>query len=170
MNSRNSSQSGLVLWIVWAAMLGSLALYFVTLWILGQDASEIGADDAELVSMLTVVFATISVTMLGAIFAGRNFLFFRKFKAGDFDTLKQLRASYYIACIITWALVEAIAIYGFVLALLSEDINRFVWFAAPAALLFVFFFPKQSSLLKEYQQRHPGVPDDDTGDGGDAGW
>ncbi len=108
--------------------------------------------------MLTVVFAIFSVTMVVAIFAGRRFLFFRRFKTGDFETIKKLRVKYFTTCIVTWALAEAIAIYGFVLAILSEDIAHFV--SSPVRKRLIFCNMDALKVIQIFAILNPLPPTD----------
>lgn len=153
-------------WLIWAAMLGMLFVYLglaVYLGELGDGPDEV---DWELVSMLLYVFAAVSVLDVAFAIGFRIFSFFRKLDAGEFDSSDTVANKYFRISIITWVLVEAVAIYGFVLFILSYELNYYLAFMAPALVLMVIYRPKLGAIVDRWRKTTPQLErDDDEEDG-----
>lgn len=151
--------------IVWGALLFSVATYLLVLVLVTADTEGFEAPDAETVPLLlsTFIFAGL-FTAIGALFV-RRFLFFAPFEKGKFETRSSFDGAYFTMSIITWAMSEAVAIFGFLLAIMTYELEYFVYFAVPSVLLLLFFRPTLMALDDRYRRMHPDIVNDPAWEG-----
>ena len=152
------------MWIVWGALLVSVFIY-------GGVVSFAGADEpksAEELQMFLIVFSAIAAGEIPVIFVLRKMLFFDKLDDRDFDDRGDVADNYFTASIITWALCESIAIYGFMLAFLSGEVIYYFPFAAVAVAMMLYFRPQLGAQLEAFGgggSEEPDSSDEETGEG-----
>ena len=113
--------------ILWAGMLGSVVVYGVVVAIMMQQGSvgEGTLGETELWTM-TGVFAAVSLSMIGAtIFADKIF------PVGDYVTF----------CILRWALLEAVGVFGLVLFFLGAPVVVWAAFMGVGFLAIAMHYP-----------------------------
>src|SRR5436305_13431290 len=108
--------------VVQWAMLASIVLYAVVGEAMGPKAEAINPT-------LSYLFSTLSVAVVGIIFVVRRTLVFRAAESlisrpDDSISLNQWKTVY----IVTYALCEALALFGLVLRFLGADRQQLLWF------------------------------------------
>lgn len=134
------------LWIIWAAMLGSLLIYVFICLQLGEGFMGTGGTDLPIGLLRNIFFCVGAVTFFIAFFVRRTMFSVRvglpksKLNAAPFV------AKYATAVIISLALSESIGIYGFVLFLLGGGFKTLYTFIGISALAMVFYRPKREEI------------------------
>lgn len=150
-----------IMWIIWGALLASLPAYGGVLPILETQQSM----DPETFQMMLIGLAVAAVSEIPVIFVLRKMLFFGKLENGDFEDREAVGQQYYVTSIVTWALCESIAIYGFVLSFMSGKLIYYPAFAAVGAALMILFRPKLNEQLEAFGPDESGdepVSDDES--------
>ena len=142
-----------ILWIIWAAMLGSLLIY---VFICHQGGEEIrGNMTSELpIGLLKNIFhGAVIVTLLFAHFLRRFMLTgrfsrseVRPYNPGSMSHQPALLAKYTVAVLVSLALCEGIGICGVVLFFLGADLKTLYIFIAISALSMFYYRPKMEEL------------------------
>jgi len=150
------------LWVIWAAMLGSLLIYIFVGHQLGEGF--IGTERTELpISLLRKICAVLAA---GAILTG---YYLRrvtlKGRSGAARSAMARRATalnqppfvthYTSIIIVSLACAESVGIYGLILFLLGDSFQTLYTFIGISALAMVFYRPKREELerlAKVYQQ------------------
>ncbi|MBN1473693.1 MAG: hypothetical protein JW914_03675 [Syntrophaceae bacterium] len=144
------------LWVIWAAMMLSLLIYFYIVYAFGEEIrKEImlpTGDDLPL-GLLRNIFYGVSVIVL---FLGH---FIRKwtikntrFSAQlykdkkEFSNQPSYMIKYSVAIVASLAMSESIAIFGLVLFLIGADYQTFYIFLAISALGMFYFRPRRAEL------------------------
>lgn len=137
------------LFIVWGALLFSILVYGGVLAFLISSADpEMASDDPELLQTLTLAFGLTALVTAGiAIYFRKDFT--KKLEQGQFVESDNILELYFTPCIISWALSEAIAIYGFVLGLLSYEFIYFIAFAGPGFILMLAMRPQTRAIQEK---------------------
>lgn len=143
--------------IIWGSLLFSILVYGGVLsHLISSPDSELTRSEPDLIQTLTLAFTFISILIVGiAIYFRRDFI--KKLEQGQFVDVEDPAQAYFTPCIISWALSEAIAIYGFVLGILSLEFIYFVAFAGPAFILMLALRPQVQAIREkgaEAQRRH----------------
>jgi phosphatidylglycerophosphatase A len=136
-------------WIIWAAMLGSLAVYAVFC-ILAADKLQvliISDFPVSLVRNILIVFSAIIFVVIGNI---RKFQLHAK-SIGQRDNTgmtadEALRIKYMSVIVISLVLAEIIAILGLILFLLSADFTSLYLFLGISAVTMMVNCPKSGEL------------------------
>jgi F0F1-type ATP synthase membrane subunit c/vacuolar-type H+-ATPase subunit K len=144
-NEGSEEVNGQVIWIVWAAMLMSMVVYGVVLMVIDIDPSQ----SPETSQMFAMVFGGVALVEIGVMFYLRKSTFFDRLNDGKFDDEQSLLSAYFTTSLLTWALAESIAIYGFVVSFLSGNILYFAGFAFFAAAAMLRFRPQHAALLEK---------------------
>lgn len=143
--------------IIAAALFGSTVIYFVVLMLMADQ----WADEAVDVGVMPVVLGLVSVSIMGMIPVMRKVTMGtlaigtpppsrsrdRVSKDALDEALRKANARYLVGTIVGSALAESIAIFGFVLAVLTQDPMAYLpgWFVGGALMLIQF--PTQGGLL-----------------------
>ncbi|QDG49402.1 hypothetical protein FIV42_01210 [Persicimonas caeni] len=151
MSQPQNQSATMTLWIMWGAMLFALIMFGVVLFVLTQNKDGFTPPEPDLIQTLTITFSGLSVAELGAIYFLRKLTFFSKLKYHAFESLDELRDGYKTASILSWAFCEAIAIYGFVLGVMTYDPTYYLYFAPPAVLLFLLLRPQLGRYEKDFK-------------------
>ena len=164
----NQQPSPKLLWIVWGAMLFSLVIYGVVL----RFIEPTGEMDPSQLQMMLMAFSVVSATEIGVIFFLRNLLFFGRIEDGEFDDRDEVAQGYFTTSVITWALCEAIGIYGLVLSMLTGDITYFLAFGLVGGALMLYFRPQWEAHVEGAELPDSGDESrrDDSSDGGGQAW
>lgn len=150
------------LWVIWAAMLGSLLIYVFVGHQLGEGL--MGDKGAELpIGLLRKICAVLAA---GALLTGyylRSTMLKGRSGAARSATIRRAAAlnqppfvtQYTSIVIVTLALAESIGIYGLLLFLLGAGFKTLYTFIGISVLAMVFFRPKREEieqLAKVYKQ------------------
>ncbi len=114
---------------------GGIAYYLATS---GSLQASMGAEQARI---LTIVLGALGAAELIGVFIFRG----RALEA--VKTKPDPMAAYFVISIISWALTEAVAIYGLVLTIVRADVTFFYPFGGASLLVMLLFAPRQEHLL-----------------------
>lgn len=135
----------------WGMLLMGMLSYGLILFLVGgMEESETFGQGFPVELFWGLVVA--SIVMVPAIKVVREKLFFRDFKSLSFED-SNFADPYFTVSITTWAMAEAIAIFGFLLSLLSGEMIYFIGFALPSIVLFLIYRPQLGSLKEDYEKR-----------------
>lgn len=140
-----------VVWIVWFALIAALGTYLLVIWLLAEGGEAPVQENIDNATTLLPILAALGAAQLLALFVVRPIFFFRRYREREFDTPRELSGAYFTMSIVTWAMVEAVAIYGFVLSILTYDMIYYMGFAIPALVFMIVFRPNLVRLVEEYQ-------------------
>ncbi|MBF0377896.1 MAG: hypothetical protein HQK72_10485 [Desulfamplus sp.] len=150
-NSNMLKKGFLRIWIIWGAMFGSLLMYVVICHILEPTWKPIVDAGFPLKTFNNALF----VAAIAAFFLSN---YIRKFILKSESQLARFREiaartninpvifKYQTAVIISLAISESIGIFGFIIFLLSKDINTFYIFIAISAASMIYNIPKVSEI------------------------
>lgn len=128
--------------IIAAAIVASVLVYMVIAWVVAPTVAETGGD-AELIQMMAAILAIVS---LGHFVAAQMLFAIRVRAAEKLPTPEQRLGSYRVAIILSFALREAVAVYGLILSFLSGDARWALGFGAVAAMSMLLGWPKRSTM------------------------
>ncbi len=133
--------------IIWAALFGSLLVYFVLAFTLGGKTEPEASQGMDVIAYSLMV---VSVFLLVLIFTIRKMrLSVTKDKPLSHTPTEAFRRAllqFRITLIITLALSEAIGLYGLVMAFIGPSLTYLYLFIGFAAALFILFRPKYFDL------------------------
>jgi hypothetical protein len=143
----------LTLWVIWAAMLGSLFIYIVVCHILGEGFGGVEGSDLPIGLLKKILAGMGVVVVLLAYFMRQSMLSVRTEvlqpkpveRTAGWNTIPFV-AKYVAVVIVSLAMSESIGIYGFVLFLLGDSFQTLYTFIAVSALAMVFYRPKREEL------------------------
>ena len=131
------------LWITWASMLGSLAIYGA----LPFFIPSLGAESREPQIVLIAALGFVGLTEGMATLVIRQIALVRPIRFGTLDLKSAIGAErFFRISIINWALSSSIGIYGLVLFVLYGALELFYPFLVVAALLLIYHAPRMDSL------------------------
>jgi len=143
----------LTLWIIWAAIMGSLLIY---VFLCHQFGDEIRQDTGENfpLPLMRNIFYGIAIIMLFQTHFLKRFLLSgtpvgtlsESVKSGPHSNQPPFLAKYSTALIVSLALSESIGIYGFVLFLLGDDLQTLYMFIGVSALAIYVHRPKREEI------------------------
>jgi len=142
-----------VLWIIWAAMLGSLFIYVVICHQWGDQLRPTMSPNFPLDVMRNILYGIALVTLLLTHFV-RKLILHRRAGAPQPVSSHAPRmtsqptplARYSIAMIVSLALSESIGIYGFVLFVLGDSFQTLHIFIGISAIAMVYYRPKREEF------------------------
>ena len=142
-----------ILWIIWAAMLGSLLIYVFICHQVGEEIRGNMKPEFPIGLLKNILYGAICVTLLFAHFLRRFMLTgsfsrseFKPYHPGSISHQPALLAKYTVAVLVSLALCEGIGIYGVVLFFLGADLKTLYIFIAISALSMFFYRPKIEEL------------------------
>lgn len=135
--------------VLWGALAMSQLLYLLVLVILTGEGRPDDVAPPDDLDILQLVFGAIALGQIPLIFFLRHLLFTTPARAGKFGDRTKARIALQTANLISWALAESVAIFGFVLAFLAYDVMLFVPFLVLALALMVALFPRTARQLEE---------------------
>ena len=136
-------------WIIWAAMLGSLAVYAMGCILAADKLQGLTISDfpVSLVRNILIVVSAIIFVVIGNI---RRFqLHAKSIRQRDNAGMtadEALRIKYMSVMVISLALAEIIAIFGLIIFLLSADFTSLYLFLGMSAVTMVVNCPKSGEL------------------------
>jgi F0F1-type ATP synthase membrane subunit c/vacuolar-type H+-ATPase subunit K len=142
------------LWVIWAAMLGSLLIYILVCHQLGEEMRGGFAESGfSFTFFRNILYGVVAVELI-MIYYLRKFMLKGRPAAAKADmpgrssNLKQppFVGLYTSIEIISLAIADSIGIYGLVLFLLGGDFRVLYTFIVISALAMVFFRPKKEEL------------------------
>lgn len=128
--------------IIAVALVASVLVYMVIAWVVAPTVAEAGGD-TELIQMMAGILAIVS---LGHLVAAQMLFAIRVRTAEKLPTPEQRLSSYRVAIILSFALREAVAVYGLILSFLSGDARWAIGFGAVAAMSMLLGWPKRSTM------------------------
>ena len=134
------------LWVIWAAMLGSLLIYVFICLQLGEGFMGTGGTDLPIGLLRNIFFGVGAVTFFIAFFLRRTMLSVRAGLPKSKLNAAPFVAKYATVVIISLALSESIGIYGFVLFLFGGGFKTLYTFIGISALVMIFYRPKREEL------------------------
>jgi uncharacterized integral membrane protein len=143
------------LWVIWAAMLGSLLIYIFICHQLGEGF--MGTERTELpIGLLRKIFFGVTAAELIMTYYLRRFMLKGRPSVASINTARgsstldqpPFIGHYSSVVIISLAFSESIGIYGFVLFLLGDSFQTLYTFIAVSALAMLFYRPKREELNK----------------------
>jgi hypothetical protein len=157
-SERDVGSTLVVLRILHAALAGSVLLYGGIAALLTRNPPDSLAERAAPPGYLTPVLAVAAVVVLAAailvrrqtVVRGRDRMFEENPSAAP--DARARTASYLTRKILSWALVEAAAIFGLVLAFVHWDLMQFLPFGAASMLVLLLLAPTRREL-EEYVGR-----------------
>jgi F0F1-type ATP synthase membrane subunit c/vacuolar-type H+-ATPase subunit K len=141
------------LWVIWAAMLGSLGIYIFVCFqlvegVLGNERTEVPIN-----LLRKILLGVVAAELIMSYYLRQFMLKDRSSNAGvnsarRSSTLNQppLVSHYTVAVIISLALADSIGVYGLVLFLLGDSLQVFYTFIGISALAMVFYRPRREEL------------------------
>ena len=151
---RGTNDKGLrTLWIIWAAMVGSLLLYVFICHQFGEDIRRTASHDLPLGLIRNILSVVALVTLFLTHFIRKLMLAGRfgssgagLFKPGAASKQPSLLVHYTAAVIVSLALSEGIGIFGLVLFVLGDSFRTLHIFIGISALAMYFYRPKSEEL------------------------
>lgn len=128
-----------ILWIIWAALFASLAVYAVIPRFVPPRAEAWHAGQTAVASFVTAIFALAAAV---GTFAIRESYVRRPHRSGELDLASESgRSRVRTAFVLAWALCDGIGVLGLGLALASGDRSHAVPYLLGAAALFALHRP-----------------------------
>lgn len=152
-NETSLKEKNLMIWVIWAALAGSLFMYLFVLVYLGQTGEAPDDVNMDLVETMTYIFAGVSVLEVVILRFLRSTLFFRCYEAGEFESKQEVASAYHRMSIVTGSMALSVGIYGFVLSILTYELIYFAGFMVPSLALFIILRPRLLSVVEEYETR-----------------
>jgi hypothetical protein len=151
---RGTNEKGfLTLWIIWAAMAGSLLAYVFMCHQFGEDIRRTGSHDFPLGLIRNILSVVALVTLFLTHFIRKRMLEGRfggpgvgLFKTGATSNQPSPFAHYITVIIVSLALCESIGIYGLALFLLGDSLRTLHVFIGISALAMYFYRPKRQEF------------------------
>ncbi len=159
------------LWLIWAAMLGSLLIYIFICHQPGIGFKGVGDTDFPIALLRNIFFGAGAAAWFMAYFMRRSMLAVRPGISKPKPVERMVTwdgppfiAKYTTAVIVSLALSESIGIYGFVLFLLGGGFKTLYTFIGISALAMVFYRPKREEMEKlamAYKKQAGATPESD---------
>jgi len=128
--------------IIAVTIVASVFVYVAIAWVVAPTiAVENG--DTELVQLMAMILAVLS---LGHLVAAQMLFAVRARVAAKQPTPEQRLSSYRAAIILSFALREAVAVYGLILSFLSGDVRWCLGFGAAAIASMLLGWPNRSAM------------------------
>jgi hypothetical protein len=148
-NSQNSGVEPQILWLIWGSLLAFIGFYGVLTQVI-EVSNEMESGTLTTMTFTLGIFAAGEIPVIWVL---RRMTFWSRLEDGVFEDSEAVGQAYFTACILSWALCESIAIYGFVLAFLSGDVIYYIPFAAIGASLMVVFRPDLAGVLEKHREQ-----------------
>lgn len=154
MPERETIEKGLMtLWIIWAAMAGSLLIYVFVCHQVGEEIRRTASPDFPLGLLKNIFYVAAIGTLFLAQFLRKLMLASRfasseaePFKPGAASNHPSFLAKYTTAAIVSLALCESIRIYGLALFFLGDTFRILYTFLGISAIAMFFYRPKGEEL------------------------
>ncbi len=143
----------LTLWIIWAAVMGSLFIYVFICHQFGDEIRGNMSQDIPVTLLRNILYGIAAITLFLTHFLKRFMLagtssgsVSRASKSGPTPNQPAFFAKYTTALIVSLAFSESIGIYGLVLFFLGEGFQTLYTFIGISALAIYFYRPKREEL------------------------
>jgi len=143
----------LILWIIWASMLGSLFIYVFICHLCGDQIRRAASPNFPLDLIRSILYGLAIFTIFLTHILRKFMLTARSEGSGPMSLKSSLLsnqpsflAKYTTAVIVSLVLSESIGIYGVVLFLLGDDFRTLYIFIGISALAMFFYRPKREEL------------------------
>ena len=151
---RGTNEKGLRnLWVIWAAMVGSLLVYVFLCHQFGEDIRRTASYDLPLGLIRTILSVVALVTLFFAHFIRKRMLAGRfaksgagLFKPGGASSQPSLLFLYTTGVIVSLALCDSAGLFGLVLFMLGDSFATLHVFIGVSALAMYFYRPKSEEL------------------------
>ena len=151
---RGTEEKGFwTLWMIWAAMLGSLVIYVFICHQLGDELRKNLRQDIPLDPLRIILYSVTIFEMIFIVFMRKRMLAARgavpepmSAEPPEPSNQSSALAKYTTAVIISLALCESIGIYGLLLFFLGDTFQTLYVFIGIAALGMIFYRPKKEEL------------------------
>ncbi len=138
-------KSIMMIWIIWVAMLGTLAIYFMIVRFFGNEIKSNISYDIPLKKLKDILIVVSAVGVALAFFLRRFMLTMQK--SPSFE-ISQVAGKYASAVLVSLAISETIAIFGLILYMLGADLTTFHIFIAFSAMAMVYYRPKTEEIKR----------------------
>ena len=128
--------------LIAVALVASVLVYMVVAWFVAPTTTA-ESGNAEFIQFMAAILAVVS---LGHLVAAQMLFAIRARVAAKQPTPEQRLGSYRIAIILSFALREAVAVYGLILSFLSGDARWCLGFGAVAVVSMLLGWPKRSAI------------------------
>jgi F0F1-type ATP synthase membrane subunit c/vacuolar-type H+-ATPase subunit K len=153
-HQENAIEKGLLtLWIIWAAIMGSLLIYVFICHQFGDELRRDMGQNIPLPLMRNILYGIAIITLFLTHFMKRFLLggtfgntLSKSIKSGQGSNQPRFLAKYSTALIVSLGLSESIGIYGFVLFLLGADFQTLYIFIGVSALAIFAHRPKREEI------------------------
>jgi len=143
----------LVMWIIWGAMVGSLVIYIVICYLIGDQIRRPMGPGFPLVLLRNILFGIGIVALIASHFIRKFILGKPSGGPGPVTTSQpspqdpaKTYAKYTIAIIISLALCESVGIYGLVLFFLGDSFQTMYTFMIISAVGMFYYRPKREEI------------------------
>jgi len=151
---RGTNEKGLrTLWIIWAAMVGSLLVYVFLCHQFGEEIRPTGIHDLPVGLIRNILSIVTIVTLFLTCFIRKHMLEGRLgcsgaglFEPGAASSQPSLLIHYTTAVIMSLVLSDSIGIYGLVLFFLGDSFRTLHVFIGISALAMYFYRPKREEF------------------------
>ena len=120
--------------VIWGALLASIAIYCGVVVMLSQSWEAPSSDSTSNPIVLALAAAALGSLVVSFVIPARLLSVDR--------SESRVRTAY----VVRWALLESIAIYGIVAAMLTQDVRPFYGFAAVSVAAMLLAFPSSDNL------------------------
>jgi hypothetical protein len=128
--------------LIAVALVASVLAYMAIAWFVAPTTVE-SSGDAEFIQLMATILAVLS---LGHLVAAQMLFAIRARAAAKLPMPEQRLGAFRIAFILSFALREAVAVYGLILSLLSGDARWCLGFGAVALISMLLGWPKRSAM------------------------
>lgn len=128
--------------LIAAALVASVVVYIAVAWLIAPTAAA-PSQDTEYIQLIAAILAVLS---LGHLVAAQTLFAIRARAAAKLPTPEQRLGAYRVALILSFALREAVAVFGLVLSFLSGDARWCLGFGAVALISMLMGWPKRSEM------------------------
>lgn len=140
------------LWLIWAAMIGSLLFYLLIAHVAGKEIKSTMGDGLPLELLRNIFYVVSVIVFFLAHFIRKKTMQDNRISAQLYKDRKEFSnqpshmVKYTVAVMASLAMAESIAIFGLVLFFIGADYQTFYIFLAISALAMVYFRPKRAEL------------------------
>ena len=162
-NDRTALKKGLrTLWIIWAAIAGSLLIYVFICHQFGEEIRRTVRPDSSLVQIKNILYGVVVVTLFLTHFL-RRLMLKGRFRGAEARRLTPTLSpsqppflvKYITVVVVSLALSESIGIYGLILFFLGDNFQTLYIFISISALALFYYRPRieeleQLALVMQY--------------------
>ncbi|MBI4684598.1 MAG: hypothetical protein HY755_05325 [Nitrospirae bacterium] len=138
------------LWIIWALMIGSLAIYVVACYVTG-DKIKINLEIYSFSLFKNILYIVVAVELVVAHYMRKFLLRVRSgkiAKESDGSIYRSALNKYTTALVSSLAIADSIGIYGVVLFFMSKDFQSLYIFVTISAIAMFIYRPKREGVEK----------------------